>query len=147
MRIITFGYVLGAAAFLWSVGATVLCVGRRKLFGLAVVALLFGLMTGFLVAWELYIPELRADLGDRLEWLQDQELLATTISYGALHNLENGKDAEAKSSLANQVIRHYRQLKSAQRLSSRQKQLLDTLVAAIAKSETLKQKLKEPEPH
>jgi hypothetical protein len=42
MRMMAFGYVLGAAAFFLAVGATVLSGGRRKFFGLAVTALLFG---------------------------------------------------------------------------------------------------------
>jgi len=146
MRIMSFRYVLGAAAFLWAVGATVFSVGRRKFFGLAVVALVFGLMTGFLTAWNWYIPELRTALGDRIRWMQNEELLATTISYGVLCKLEKGKEAEAKSELANQVVRYYRQLRNDQRLSSKQKELLDTLDAAIAKSEALKKKLQEPDP-
>jgi hypothetical protein len=140
------GYVLVAAAFLWLIGATVLSVGRKKFFGLAVLAFLVGLMTGLLVAWEWYIPELRAVLGDRIQSIRNDQFLATTVSYAALHNLENDKEAEAKSSLANQVVRYYRQLKNAQRLSPEQKKLLDFLEEEIAKSETLKQKLQEPEP-
>jgi len=108
----TFGYVLGAAAFLWAVGATVLSVGRRKCFGLAVVALLFGVVTGFLTEWNWYIPELRAVLGDRISSLRHDEFLATTVSYGALYNLENGREAQAKSSLATQVVHYYRELKN-----------------------------------
>jgi hypothetical protein len=121
-------------------------VRRRKFFGLAVVALLFGLMTRFFVAWEWYIPEFRTALGDRIRSIQNMELFATTVSYGALCKLENGKEAEAKSFLANQVIRYYRELKNAQRLSPEEKKLLDTLDAGIGKSETLKKKLQEPEP-
>jgi hypothetical protein len=103
-------------------------------------------MTGFLTAWNWYIPELRAALGDRIRWIQNEKLFATTISYGALSKLENGKEEEAKSELAKQVVRYYRQLKNAGRLSSKQKELLDCLEEDIAKSETLKKKLEEPEP-
>lgn len=103
-------------------------------------------MTGSLVVWQWYIPHLRAFLGDRIHSIRNDEFLATTVSYGALHNLENGKEAQAKSSLANQVVRYYRQLKNAQQLSPEQKKFLDSLEEAITKSETLKEKLLESEP-
>jgi|SRR6266478_5049815 len=143
----TFGYVLVAASFLWLVGATVLSVERKKCFGLAIGALVAGLLTGFLVGWEWYIPEMRAVLGSKIRSIDYDQFLTTEVSYAALTKLENGKEAEAKSFLADQVIRYCRQLKSAQRLSVEQKKFLDTIETAIAKSDALRKKLQEPEPH
>jgi hypothetical protein len=147
MMMMAFGFVLVAAAFLWLIGATVLSVGRKKFFGLAIAALLIGLMTGFLVAWEWYIPEFRAALGGTIRSIEYDQFLATTVSYAALTKLENGKEAEAKSVLATQIVGYYRQLKNAQRLSLQHKKMLDFLEAGIAKSQTLREKSQEPEPH
>jgi hypothetical protein len=57
------GFVLVAVAFLWLIGATIRSPDRKKFFGLTLLALTVGLITGFEVAWQWYIPELRRTVG------------------------------------------------------------------------------------
>jgi hypothetical protein len=143
----TLGFVLVAAAFLWLIAATVRSSDRKRFFGLTLLALVVGLITGFTAAWQWYIPELRATLGGRMRWLENEPLAATMVSYAALNKLESGKEAEARSFLAGQVASYYRQLKGAQQLSPDQKKILDIIESGAAKSETLKQKLQESASH
>jgi hypothetical protein len=143
----TLGFILVAAAFLWLIGATIRSSEHKRFFGLTLLALVVGMITGFTVAWQWYIPELRATLGGRMRWIENEPLAATMVSYAVLIKLESGKEAEAKSFLAGQVASYYRQLKSAQQLSPDQKKILDTIESGIAKSETLKQKLPKSASH
>ena len=143
----TLGFVLVAAAFLWLIGATVRSSDRKRFFGLTLLALVVGLISGFTAAWQWYIPELRATLSGRMRWLENEPLAAAMVSYAALIKLEGGKEAEAKSFLADQVASYYRQLKGAQQLSPDQRKILDTIESGMSKSETLKLKLQESASH
>src|SRR5439155_7625306 len=68
------GFVLVAAAFLWLIGATVRSSDRKRFFGLTLLALVVGLISGFTAAWQWYIPELRATLSGRMRWLENEPL-------------------------------------------------------------------------
>ena len=137
------GFVLVAAAFLWLIGATIWSPARKTTFGLALLGLIVGLLTGFLIAWQWYIPELRNTLGGKMRWIQHEPVAAAMISYTALNKLESGNEAEAKSFLANQVMRFYHALKKTNQLSPEEKKCLDTLESGIAKSEALRQSLQD----
>lgn len=64
------------------------------------------------------------------------------VSYAALIKLESGNEPEAKSFLANQVARHYRQLKSTAQLSPEEKKCVDTIESGMSKSDTLRRALR-----
>ena|SRR5438874_10464700 len=93
------GFVLVAAAFLWLIGATVRSSDRKRFFGLTLLALVVGLISGFTAAWQWYIPELRATLSGRMRWLENEPLAAAMVSYAALNKLASGNEPEAKSFL------------------------------------------------
>ena len=48
-------------------------------------------------------PRVSCRFGERIQSIKNDESLATTLSLAALHNLENGKEAQAKFSLANHL--------------------------------------------
>src|SRR4051812_45073326 len=140
-----FGLVLVAIAFLWLVVAATLSFGRKKFFGLTILALIVGLITGFEVAWNWYAPTLLRTINGRVQAIESDQALAAVISYSALTKLENGKELEAKEQLAKQVASYYWKLKKAPQLSDYGKKMLSTIEAGAANSETLKKKLQEPE--
>lgn len=141
-----FGLVLVAIAFLWLVVAATLSFGRRRFFGLTILALIVGLITGFEVAWRWYAPTLLRTINGRIQSIESEQALAAVVSYSALTKLERGKESEAKDQLADQVASYYWQLKEAPRLSDYGKKMLSTIEEGAANFETLKKKLQEPKP-
>ena len=140
-----FGLVLVAIAFLWLVVAATLSFGRRRFFGLTILALIVGLITGFEVAWRCTRPLFSGRLTAELS-IESEQALAAVVSYSALTKLERGKESEAKDQLADQVASYYWQLKEAPRLSDYGKKMLSTIEEGAANFETLKKKLQEPKP-
>jgi len=91
----------------------------------------------------LYIPELRSVLSNTYTAIVNDQLQTSMISVAALGKLENGKNAETKSFLAEQIARYYRDLKSAKVLNAQQQKTLAIIEELSSKSETLRQKLTE----
>ena len=141
-----FGLVLIAIAFLWLVVAATLSFGRKKFFGLTILALIVGLITGFEIAWKWYAPTLVHLINGRIQSIESEQALAAVVSYSALTKLENGKESEAKEQLAEEVASYYWKLKKAPQLSDSGKKMVSTIEEAAAKSQTLKRKLREAEP-
>jgi hypothetical protein len=63
------------------------------------------------------------------------------VSAAALGKLEDGKNDETKSFLAEQVARYYQELKGAKTLNTQQQKTLALIEDLSAKSEILRQKL------
>src|SRR4051812_25344590 len=136
-----FGSVLVAIAFLWLVVAATLSFKRKKFFGLTILALIVGLITGFEVAWKWYAPTLLRTITGRIQAIESDQALAAVISYSALTKLESGKESEAKEQLGKQVASYYCKLKNAPQLSDYGKKMVSTIEEGAAKSETLKKEL------
>jgi hypothetical protein len=131
------------AAFVWAVWSATRNPSRRKTWWVIVAAVIFGLDLGFTIAWRLYIPELRWVLRNAYTSLVNDQLYTSMVSAGALRKLEDGKNDEAKSFLADQVARYYRELKGAKTLNAQQQKTLALIEEVSSKSETLRQKLSE----
>jgi len=92
----------------------------------------------------LYIPELRSVLSNAYTSTVNDRIYTSMVSAAALSKLEDGKNAETKSFLADEVVRYYRELKSAKTLNAQQQKTVALIEQVSSKSETLRQKLAEP---
>jgi len=135
--------LLTLVAFVWAVWSAIRKPSRGNIWTLTVSGVIFGLVSGLTIAWQLYIPELRSVLSNTYTAIVNDQLQTSMISVAALGKLENGKNAETKSFLAEQIARYYRDLKSAKGLNAQQQKTLAIIEELSSKSETLRQKLTE----
>jgi hypothetical protein len=131
------------AAFVWAVWLATRNPSRRNTWGVIVAAVIFGLDLGLTIAWRLYIPELRWVLRNAYTSLVNDQLYTSMVSAAALRKLEDGKNDETKSFLAEQVARYYRELKAAKALNEHQQKTVTIIEELSSRSETLRQKLTE----
>ncbi len=137
------GSLLLLVTFVWASWSATRKPSRGNIWAMTVVGIALGLATGFNIAWQFYIPELRSVLGSAYTSIKKDQEFASMLSAAAVIKLEQGKDSEAKSFLAAQVADYYQQLKSAKTLNAQQQKTLVCFEEMIGKSEILRQKLAE----
>lgn len=138
------GSMVIVACFAWTIWLTIRKPSRSHISLMTILALVVGLDSGFTLASRIYLPMLRSILGNVLSSVNNDQLLASTVSAAALTKLEDGKDSEAKSLLAVMLASYYRQLKDSKTLNAQQQKALAHIEELRSKSETLRQKLGEP---
>jgi hypothetical protein len=131
--------ILILGAFAWAFWSATRKPSRGNVWIVTIVGVILGLDLGFTIAWRLYVPELRSFFSS----VATDQLQTSMVSAAALMQLENGKNAEAKSFLAWRVAAYYRELKSAKALNAQQQKTLATLEELSSKSEILRQKIAE----
>ena len=135
--------LLALGAFVWAVWSAIRKPSRGKIWALTVSGVILGLVSGFTIAWRLYIPELRSLLSNVYTSIAIDQLNTSMVSAAALRKLEDGKNDETKSFLAEQVARYYRELKGAKTLNGHQQKTLEIIEELSSKSEIPRQKLAE----
>jgi hypothetical protein len=143
MNKIDIASLLALVAFVWAAWSATRKPSRGTIWALTVSGVILGLVSGFTIAWRLYIPELRSVLGNAYTFIANDQLHTSMVSAAALTKLEDGKNAEAKTFLAGQVARYYRQLKDAKTLTAQEQKTLAHIEELSTKSESLRQKLAE----
>jgi hypothetical protein len=131
------------AAFVWAAWSVIRKPSRANIWAVTVIGVILGLDAGFTIAWRLYIPELRSLLSNVYSSIAIDQLQTSIVSAAALRKLEDGKNDETKSFLAEQVARYYRELKGAKTLNAHQQKTLAIIEELSSKSEILRQKLAE----
>ncbi len=135
--------LLALVAFVWAVWSATRKPSRSNIWALTVSGIILGLASGFTIAWRLYIPELRSLLSNVYTSIAIDQLQTSMVSAAALRKLEDGKNDETKSFLAEQVVRYYHELKGAKTLNAHQQKTLAIIEELGSKSEILRQKLAE----
>jgi len=135
--------LVALVAFVWAAWSAIRKPSRGNIWTLTVSGVIFGLVSGLTIAWQLYIPELRSVLNNTYTAILDDQLHTSMISAAALGRLEDGKNDETKSFLAEQVARYYRELKGAKTLNAQQQKTVEIIEELSSKSEILRQKLAE----
>ena len=130
-------------AFVWAAWSVIRKPSRSNIWAVTVIGVILGLDLGFTIAWRLYVPELRSLLSNVSSSIAIDQLQTSTVSAAALIKLEDGKNAETKSFLAEQVARYYRELKGAKTLNAQQQKTVAIIEELSSKSEILRQKLAE----
>jgi len=131
------------AVFVWAAWSVIRKPSRGNIWAVTVIGVILGLDAGFTIAWRLYIPELRSLLSNVYSSIAIDQLQTSMVSAAALRKLEDGKNDETKSFLAEQVARCYRELKGAKTLNAHQQKTLAIIEELSGKSEILRQKLAE----
>ena len=143
MNKIDIALLLALVAFVWAAWSAIRKPSRGNIWTLTVSGVIFGLVSGLTIAWRLYIPELRSVLSNTYTAIVNDQLHTSMISAAALRRLEDGKNAETKSFLAEQVARYYREVQGAKTLNAQQQKTVAIIEELSSKSETLRQKLAE----
>jgi asparagine N-glycosylation enzyme membrane subunit Stt3 len=131
------------AAFVWAAWSVIRKPSRGNIWAVTVIGVILGLDLGFTIAWRLYIPEMRSLLSNIYTSIAIDQVQTSMVSAAALRKLEDGKNAEAQSFLAEQVARYYRELKAAKTLNAQQQKTVAIIEELSSKSEILRQKLAE----
>ncbi len=144
MNKIDIASLLILVGFVWAVWSATRKPSRGNIWVATVAGVILGIDLGFTIAWRLYIPELRSVLSNAYTSTVNDRIYTSMVSAAALSKLEDGKNAETKSFLADEVVRYYRELKSAKTLNAQQQKTVALIEQVSSKSETLRQKLAEP---
>ena len=131
------------AAFVWATWSVIRKPSRGSILAVTIIGIILGLDAGFTIAWRLYIPEMRSVLSNAYNSIAIDQLQTAMVSAAALTQLEDGKNDDTKSFLAERVARYYQELKSAKTLNAQQQKTLAIIEKLSSKSEILRQKLAE----
>src|SRR5438067_13811567 len=88
------------AAFVWAAWSVIRRPSRRNIWAVSIIGIILGLDAGFAIAWRLYLPEMRSLLSNAYSSITNDQLQTLMVSAAALSKLEDGKNDETKSFLA-----------------------------------------------
>jgi hypothetical protein len=114
---------------------------RFNIWSLFIAAVVGGIGTGFGLGFSVAVPHLVQTINEKMTSLENEGLLAATVSTGALHRLEEGKIDGAKTLLAENVAGFYERVKNAKHPMIKRDELLASIEAAAAKSEILRKEI------